>query len=98
MRIRDVLLFVVQLECPGRGEQDLARPRREGGCTLHQVRDFLYKNFVLFTWFDAEPEAGWQILATLSAPRKTLDRERGTRQGGAAERPVRKVVVREAKA
>ena len=35
------------------------------------VREFLYKNFVPFTWFDTETEAGRQILAALGSPRKT---------------------------
>src|SRR5205085_5687222 len=32
------------------------------------VREFLYKNFVPFTWFDTETEAGSQSLAVLGAP------------------------------
>src|ERR1700687_2044538 len=35
------------------------------------VREFLYKNFVPFTWFDTETEAGQHILAALGSPRKT---------------------------
>src|SRR5260370_19517476 len=35
------------------------------------VREFLYKNFVPFTWFDTETEAGQQLLAALGSPRKT---------------------------
>jgi thioredoxin reductase (NADPH) len=35
------------------------------------VREFLYKNFVPFTWFDTETEAGRQMFATLGSPRKT---------------------------
>src|SRR5262249_15995603 len=35
------------------------------------VREFLYKNFVPFTWFDTETEAGRQLLAALGSPRKT---------------------------
>jgi thioredoxin reductase (NADPH) len=34
------------------------------------VREFLYKNFVPFTWFDTETEAGRRVLATLGSPRK----------------------------
>jgi thioredoxin reductase (NADPH) len=34
------------------------------------VREFLYKNFVPFTWFDTETEAGRQQLAALGSPRK----------------------------
>src|SRR5438270_11987078 len=35
------------------------------------VREFLYKNFVPFTWFDTETEAGQRLLAAMGAPRKT---------------------------
>jgi thioredoxin reductase (NADPH) len=35
------------------------------------VREFLYKNFVPFVWFDTETEAGRQVFAALGAPRKT---------------------------
>ncbi len=35
------------------------------------VREFLYKNFVPFTWFDTETEAGRHTLAALGSPRKT---------------------------
>jgi thioredoxin reductase (NADPH) len=35
------------------------------------VREFLYKNFVPFTWFDTETEAGRQMFQALGAPRKT---------------------------
>lgn len=35
------------------------------------VREFLYKNFVPFRWFDTETEAGQHKLATLGSPRKT---------------------------
>lgn len=35
------------------------------------VREFLYKNFVPFTWFDTETEAGRRMLAELGSPRKT---------------------------
>ena len=35
------------------------------------VREFLYKNFVPFTWFDTETEAGQHRLAALGSPRKT---------------------------
>ncbi len=34
------------------------------------VREFLYKNFVPFTWFDTETEAGRGALAALGSPRK----------------------------
>jgi thioredoxin reductase (NADPH) len=36
----------------------------------NQVREFLYKNFVPFTWFDSETEAGRQILTELGSPKK----------------------------
>jgi thioredoxin reductase (NADPH) len=32
------------------------------------VREFLYKNFVPFQWFDTETDAGKQALATLGSP------------------------------
>jgi thioredoxin reductase (NADPH) len=35
------------------------------------VREFLYKNFVPFTWFDTETEEGRRLLAALGSPRKT---------------------------
>src|SRR5260370_15342731 len=35
------------------------------------VRDFLYKNFVPFTWFDTETEEGQNLLKALGSPRKT---------------------------
>src|SRR5947209_4950053 len=34
------------------------------------VREFLYKNFVPFTWLDTETEAGRRALAELRSPRK----------------------------
>lgn len=34
------------------------------------VREFLYKNFVPFTWFDTETEAGRRVLAALGSPRE----------------------------
>jgi thioredoxin reductase (NADPH) len=34
------------------------------------VREFLYKNFVPFRWFDTETEAGRQVLAALGSPPK----------------------------
>src|SRR5947209_9040440 len=34
------------------------------------VREFLYKNFVPFTWLDSETEAGRRALAELRSPRK----------------------------
>jgi thioredoxin reductase (NADPH) len=35
------------------------------------VREFLYKNFVAFTWFDTETEAGKRVFAELGSPKKT---------------------------
>ena len=35
------------------------------------VREFLYKNFVPFTWCDTETEEGQRALAELGSPRKT---------------------------
>jgi thioredoxin reductase (NADPH) len=35
------------------------------------VREFLYKNFVPFTWFDSETNEGKQVFQTLGSPRKT---------------------------
>jgi thioredoxin reductase (NADPH) len=35
-----------------------------------RVREFLYKNFVPFTWFDTETEAGQRALTALGSPRK----------------------------
>src|SRR6266436_3278039 len=35
------------------------------------VREFLYKNFVPFTWFDTNTEVGQRLLAALGSPRKT---------------------------
>jgi thioredoxin reductase (NADPH) len=37
----------------------------------NRVREFLYKNFVPFTWFDTETEAGRSVLAALGSPAKT---------------------------
>jgi len=37
----------------------------------NMVREFLYKNFVPFTWFDTETEAGQQMFTALGSPRKT---------------------------
>jgi thioredoxin reductase (NADPH) len=34
------------------------------------VREFLYKNFVPFTWFESETEAGRRVLAALGSPRE----------------------------
>jgi thioredoxin reductase (NADPH) len=34
------------------------------------VREFLYKNFVPFTWSDTETDAGRRVLAALGSPRK----------------------------
>jgi thioredoxin reductase (NADPH) len=34
------------------------------------VREFLYKNFVPFTWFDSETEAGKRVLVELGSPHK----------------------------
>jgi thioredoxin reductase (NADPH) len=42
-----------------------------GRCrTTSSVREFLYKNFVPFAWFDTETEAGQQKLVALGSPRK----------------------------
>jgi thioredoxin reductase (NADPH) len=35
------------------------------------VREFLYKNFVPFTWFDTETEEGRRVLTALGSPAKT---------------------------
>src|SRR5262245_40646897 len=35
------------------------------------VREFLYKNFVPFTWFDPETEEGEKVFLALGSPRKT---------------------------
>src|SRR5882724_6865211 len=35
------------------------------------VREFLYKNFVPFTWFDPDTEAGQRLLTALGSPKKT---------------------------
>jgi thioredoxin reductase (NADPH) len=35
------------------------------------VREFLYKNFVPFTWFDTDTEEGRRVLVALGSPRKT---------------------------
>lgn len=35
------------------------------------VREFLYKNFVPFTWSDTETEEGQRVLTSLGSPRKT---------------------------
>jgi thioredoxin reductase (NADPH) len=35
------------------------------------VREFLYKNFVPFTWFDPETDEGRKVFEALGAPRKT---------------------------
>jgi thioredoxin reductase (NADPH) len=35
------------------------------------VREFLYKNFVPFTWFDSETEEGQRIFREFGSPRKT---------------------------
>jgi thioredoxin reductase (NADPH) len=35
------------------------------------VREFLYKNFVPFTWFDPETEEGERVFAALGSPKKT---------------------------
>jgi thioredoxin reductase (NADPH) len=37
----------------------------------NRVREFLYKNFVPFTWIDTETDAGRDLLAALGSPRKT---------------------------
>jgi thioredoxin reductase (NADPH) len=36
----------------------------------NEVREFLYKNFVPFTWLDSETEAGRQFLVEMGSPRK----------------------------
>jgi thioredoxin reductase (NADPH) len=36
-----------------------------------RVREFLYKNFVPFSWFDTETEAGRQVLVALGSPPKS---------------------------
>ncbi len=35
------------------------------------VREFLYKNFVPFTWFDTETEEGKRLFAAMGSPKKT---------------------------
>jgi thioredoxin reductase (NADPH) len=35
------------------------------------VREFLYKNFVPFTWFDPETEEGQRVFQSLGSPKKT---------------------------
>ena len=35
------------------------------------VREFLYKNFVPFTWFDPETDEGQRVFEALGSPRKT---------------------------
>jgi thioredoxin reductase (NADPH) len=35
------------------------------------VREFLYKNFVPFTWFDSDTEQGHQVLVALGSPKKS---------------------------
>ncbi len=37
----------------------------------NMVREFLYKNFVPFTWFDTETQAGRRVLADLGSPART---------------------------
>jgi len=37
----------------------------------NNVREFLYKNFVPFTWFDSETEEGKKVFQALGSPRKT---------------------------
>src|SRR5262245_30806508 len=37
----------------------------------NNVREFLYKNFVPFTWFDSETEGGRKAFEALGSPRKT---------------------------
>src|SRR5262249_22847421 len=34
------------------------------------VREFLFKNFVPFTWFDPEPQRGRRVYTALASPRK----------------------------
>ncbi len=43
-----------------------------GRCrATNTVREFLYKNFVPFTWFDPETAEGQKVFQALGAPRKT---------------------------
>jgi thioredoxin reductase (NADPH) len=43
-----------------------------GRCrATNTVREFLYKNFVPFTWFDTETDAGRGVFQALGSPRKT---------------------------
>src|SRR5205823_7710480 len=43
-----------------------------GRCrATNTVREFLYKNFVPFIWFDTETEAGQRLPVTLGSPAKT---------------------------
>jgi thioredoxin reductase (NADPH) len=44
------------------------------------VREFLYKNFVPFTWFDTETPAGQNLFVALGSPRKTPAIECGNGQ------------------
>ena len=44
------------------------------------VREFLYKNFVPFTWFDSETEEGKKVLISLRSPKKTPAIECGNGQ------------------
>ena len=44
------------------------------------VREFLYKNFVPFTWFDSETEEGKKVLTSLGSPKKTPAIECGNGQ------------------
>jgi thioredoxin reductase (NADPH) len=40
-------------------------------CDTTTVREFLYKNFVPFTWYDTEQERGRKIWESMGSPRKT---------------------------
>src|SRR5262249_50737330 len=43
-----------------------------GRCrATNTVREFLYKNFVPFTWYDTDTDQGRQILAASGSPQKT---------------------------
>jgi thioredoxin reductase (NADPH) len=59
-----------------------------------RVREFLYKNFVPFMWFDTETAAGTQVLATLGAPRRPPVIECGN--GHILENPSLQQLAREA--
>jgi len=58
------------------------------------VREFLYKNFVPFTWYDSENELGQQHLKRLGSPRKTPAIEFGS--GKVVLNPSLRELAREA--